>query len=55
MHVIIPKALLDIQGNRFTVEFKWMDNCQQPGDIMDGYVNGDTAPEGRFRYRYKAR
>ena len=24
-----------------------------PGDIMDFYVSGDVAPEGRFRFRYK--
>ena len=53
MHIVIPKALLGIQGDSFAVEFKWIDNCQEPGDILDGYTNGDTAPEGRFRYRYE--
>jgi hypothetical protein len=28
---------------------------QQPGDVMDFFVNGDVAPEGRFKYRYVAR
>ena len=55
MHIVIPKALLGIQGDHFTVEFKWIDNAQKPGDILDGYTNGDTAPEGRFRYRYEIR
>lgn len=54
MQLVITKALLGIQGNRFTLEFKWIDNCQQPGNILDGYLNGDTAPEGRFRYRYES-
>jgi hypothetical protein len=49
----IPKALLEIQGERFTVEFKSIDNSQKPGDILDGNTNGDTTPEGRFRYRYE--
>ena len=33
-------------------EFKWSDNMQQP-DVMDFYVNGDTAPIGRFNYLYR--
>lgn len=53
MHIVIPKSLLGIQSDRFVLEFKWIDNCQEPGNILDGYTNGDTAPEGRFRYRYK--
>jgi hypothetical protein len=32
--------------------FKWADNLQSPGDVMDFCVSGDTAPEGRFMYRY---
>ncbi len=35
-------------------DFKWVDNIQRPGDIMDFYVTGDVAPEGRFSYRYTA-
>ena len=55
LHLAIPRRLLGIAGDAFTVEFKWIDNPQQPGDILDGYIHGDTAPEGRFRYRYSAR
>ncbi|MBQ7380307.1 MAG: hypothetical protein IJW70_11600 [Clostridia bacterium] len=33
-------------------EFKWSDNMQSP-DVMDFYVNGDTAPIGRFNYLYR--
>ena len=33
-------------------DFKWWDNPQKPGDVMDTYVSGDTAPDGRFNYRY---
>ena len=32
-------------------DFKWVDNCQAPGDILDFYLSGDVAPEGRFNYR----
>jgi len=33
-------------------EFKWNDNMQENGNIMDFYVNGDTAPGGRFNFVY---
>ena len=53
MHIAIPKILLGLQGDDFAIQFKWIDNSTAPGDILDGYVNGDTAPNGRFRYRYE--
>lgn len=34
-------------------EFKWSDNMQENGNVMDFYVNGDVAPGGRFNYIYK--
>jgi len=52
MHMAIPRKMLGIQGDRFAVEFKWIDNTQRPGDILDAYINGDSAPGGRYRYRY---
>jgi len=34
-------------------EFKWADNMQTYGNLMeDFYTNGDAAPEGRFNYRF---
>ena len=47
----IPKSMLGITGNTFVLNFKWSDNMQDDGDIMDFYVHGDTAPEGRFKYQ----
>ena len=35
-------------------DFKWADNLQKPGDVMDFYLSGDVAPDGRFNYRYVA-
>lgn len=37
-----------------TLDFKWADNLREPGNIMDFYVSGDVAPEGRLNYRYTA-
>ena len=48
----IPKASLGIVDNTFTIDFKWTDNTLSEGDIMDLYLYGDTAPTGRFNYRY---
>ncbi len=54
LQIKIPRAMLGIADGPFTVDFKWSDNMQADGDIMDFYVSGDTAPGGRFKYRYKA-
>jgi hypothetical protein len=44
-------SLLGIaQGDRLNFEFKWSDNMQEDGNIMDFYVNGDAAPGARFNY-----
>jgi hypothetical protein len=55
LHLAVPRSLLRTGDGAFSIEFKWVDNTQAPGDIMDLYVNGDTAPQGRFRYRYEVR
>lgn len=52
MYISVPKKLLGIQGKSFAIEFKWIDNTQKPGDILDLYINGDSAPDGRYRYLY---
>jgi len=50
----IRRADLGIAGGAFTANFKWSDNMQTDGDIMDFYINGDVAPGGRFKYQYNA-
>lgn len=52
LQIKIPKAMLGIDGNAFSLNFKWSDNMQNDGDIMDFYINGDVAPSGRFKYRF---
>lgn len=47
----IPRQLIERDG-ALDFEFKWQDNQQTPGDIMDFYLSGDTAPTGRFNYFY---
>ncbi len=49
----VPRAALGFEkGDAMTFDFKWWDNPQRPGNIMDTYLSGDSAPEERFRYRY---
>ena len=53
---MIPRPALGLQTGetRTAIDFKWADNLLQPGDMMDCYLSGDVAPEGRFNYRYNA-
>ncbi len=50
----IRKSVLSLPGGKVDIEFKWNDNMQETGDIMDFYVNGDTAPGGRMNFVYTA-
>ena len=51
----IPRTALGLPAEgRIALDFKWADHVQVAGDILDFYVSGDVAPEGRFNYRYAA-
>lgn len=52
MMLRIPRKVLGMEGKRVDLEFKWSDNMQDEGNLMDFYVNGDVAPGGRFNYVY---
>ncbi len=47
--VKIPRATLGLTGT-LNFEFKWVDNAE--GDIMNFYIDGNSAPMGRFNYVY---
>ena len=49
----IPRRVLQAVPGKLDMEFKWNDNMQDEGNIMDFYISGDTAPGGRFNYVYK--
>lgn len=55
LEIRIPRTALKLKGNEIDIEFKWNDNMQENGNIMDFYVNGDTAPGGRFNFVYTAK
>ena len=49
----LPREALGLTPDQpLDLEFKWSDNMQDEGNIMDFYVNGDAAPGGRFNYVY---
>lgn len=52
MMLRIPRKVLGMEGSKLDFEFKWSDNMQDEGNLMDFYVNGDVAPGGRFNYVY---
>lgn len=52
MIVTIPLEALGLTPSRIDLRFKWSDHISDPDDILDYYVSGDTAPDGRFVYRY---
>lgn len=56
LQLAIPRRALGLRtGTTQTrLDFKWADNLQRAGDVMDFYLSGDAAPEGRFNYRYEA-
>ena len=52
LEIEIAKEVVSLKKKKLDFEFKWNDNMQENGNIMDFYVNGDTAPGGRFNFVY---
>lgn len=54
MELAIPRNLigLDDLSKTLKIDFKWADNIQESGDIIEFILNGDSAPNGRFNYRF---
>ena len=48
----IPRAPLGLTNDPVTFDFHWADNYQT-NDISDFGINGDSAPDRRFNYRYQ--
>jgi hypothetical protein len=51
MEIAVPRRYLQSKG-KLNIRFKWSDNMQKEGDLMDFYLNGEVAPPGRFNYEY---
>jgi len=56
LQMTIPRAALGLKtgGTKTAIDFKWADNLQKPGDVMDFYSSGNVAPAGRFNFRFQA-
>jgi hypothetical protein len=52
----IPRESLGIPRGEddLRFEFKWADNIQNDDSIDEFTINGDSAPFGRFNYRYQS-
>jgi hypothetical protein len=53
MHIAVPREALGLPQDPVTFDFKWIDNVKLPDDLTVLYLDGDTAPLGRFRFRYR--
>lgn len=52
MEVAIPRKLIGLTTSKFTFDFKWSDNAADLNDPISLCINGDTAPNRRFNYRF---
>ena len=52
MIISVPKSVVNVSGDKFTVDFKFADNIPEEDDIMLFIDKGDVAPNNRFNYRY---
>ncbi|MDP4133863.1 MAG: stalk domain-containing protein [Bacillota bacterium] len=51
LQVSIPRSLIGETGTA-DFEFKWSDDIDVKGDLLNFYTNGSAAPLGRFNYLY---
>ncbi len=51
LELAIPRELLGLTGDQFTLDFKWADNPKDLKDPISLCTHGDTAPNRRFNYR----
>jgi len=52
LQVSIPRSLLGMDKETPSFNFKWIDNMQTDGEILDFYTYGEAAPGGRFTYSF---
>ena len=52
MEIAVPRALVALAAGKPAFDFHWADNIQSFGDVSELGVNGDSAPNRRWNYRY---
>jgi len=53
MELAIPRALVGQTKAAPAFDFHWADNIQSFGDVSELGLNGDSAPNRRWNYRYE--
>lgn len=53
LQISVSRNLLGME-KEVNFNFKWVDNTQEDGDIMDFYKSGDAAPMGRFMFVFRS-
>jgi hypothetical protein len=53
MEIAIPRSLLGIAETNVEFDFHWADNIQALDSVAEFAINGDSAPNRRFNYRFK--
>jgi len=52
LEIAVPRRLLGLKGNAFSFDFHWCDNPADLKDPISLCINGDSAPDRRFNYRF---
>jgi hypothetical protein len=52
LEIAIPRKALGVTATSFTIDFKWADNTADLETPVSLCINGDTAPNRRFNYRF---
>ena len=52
MELSLPRALVGQDQNTPRFDFHWADNIQGFNDVSELGVNGDSAPNRRWNYRF---
>ncbi|NDP22958.1 MAG: hypothetical protein GZ091_18045 [Paludibacter sp.] len=52
LEISVPRKLLQLNADSFALDFKWSDNAAELKDPISFCLNGDTAPNRRFNYRF---
>ena len=55
LELAIPCSKLGMSEENVSFDFHWADNIQKDDDIIELAINGDSAPNRRFNYRFERR
>lgn len=52
LQIAVPRSVLGITKDGFSLTFKVADGIEDPDNILDYYVSGESFPVGRYAYAY---